>query len=61
MIFNRAKEDESKNFLKINKIIYDLNLLKYSYDKGTIIREKIDSAIKELEIVREELKCRIEK
>ena len=45
----------SADYLYINRLIRDLNYRRYSYDKGTELRNNIECAIEALENVKKEL------
>ena len=50
----------STEYLRINRIIKNLNYYKISYDKGSSIRNNIDKALIELEKVKDEIGKKID-
>ena len=53
------KEEKARDFLKLNKLLRDLRMLRYNY-AGTDNCKRIDRAITELEPILEELKMWLE-
>jgi len=53
------KEEKAKDFLKLNRLLQDLRLLRYNY-MGTENNNRINRAIVELEPMLEELKVWLE-
>ena len=53
------KEEKARDFLKLNKLLQDMRLIRYNY-LGTDNGKRIDRAIAELEPIFEELKLWLE-
>lgn len=53
------KEEKARDFLKLNKLLRELNMLRYNY-ANTANGHRIDRAINELEPILEELKTWLE-